>query len=332
MQVVFMNTFEKSSELAQGEQAQLSICEQQGSWSVLWSGDAAAGEGQSVWFEGSSWEEMIASFRHGVAVKMGEGYVPVIDGMLEERKPLAAATSAYAMLQCYGETNANASLFDALRDWRRAKAAAEKKSAYMVANNRMLLMISAYVPHLPEELAQIPGWGDAKLAAYGEDILKITAAFEQSHPFPLDWVTEALDPKLFTSWIYKQKENKYKAMLDRQTEKKRLLAAIAEGKSIVQMQTVLEMPRRDLMEKIERLELEGYDLEPFIERELADMPSVEQEQVWEAMTIIGDRYLKPVLHQVYGEELPSGQPVDMLYDRLRLIRLRFRRHDKADAV
>ncbi|MFB9330273.1 HRDC domain-containing protein [Paenibacillus aurantiacus] len=332
MQVVFMNTFERSLEQSQPIQAQLSICEQQGSWSVIWSGEEGAEEDQSVWFEGNSWEEMLAAFRHGVAVKMGEGYVPVIDGMLEERKPLAAASSMYAMLQCYGEINANAALFDALRDWRRAKAASEKKSAYMVANNRMLLMISAYVPKLPEELTQIPGWGESKLTAYGEDILKITAAFEQPLPFPLDWVTDELDPKLFTQWIYKQKENKYKAVLDRQSEKKRLLAAIAEGRSIVQMQTELDMPRRDLMEKIERLEVEGYDLEPFIARELADMPSVEQEQVWEAMTIIGDRYLKPVLHQVYGEELPAGQPVDMLYDRLRLIRLRFRRHDKADAV
>lgn len=332
MQVVFMNTFEKLTEQAQTVQAQLSICEQLGSWSVLWSGDGSSGEGQTVWFEGSSWEEMLACFRHGVAVKMGEGYVPVIDGMLEERKPPAAASSMYAMLQCYGETNANAALFDALRDWRRAKAAAEKKSAYMVANNRMLMMISAYVPHQPEELAQIPGWGESKLAAYGEDVLKITAAFEQPYPFPLDWVAEALDPKLFTQWIYKQKENKYKSVLDRQSEKKRLLSAIAEGKSIMQMQAELEMPRRDLMEKIERLELEGYDLEPFIERELADMPSTEQEQIWEALTIIGDRYLKPVLQQVYGEELPAGQPVDMLYDRLRLIRLRFRRQDKADAV
>ena len=51
----------------------------------------------------------------------------------------------------------------------------------------------------------------------------------------------------------------------------------------------------------------------------------EQQLVWDALLSVGDRYLKPVLFKVYGEEAVQGKPLDLLYDRLRLIRLRYRR-------
>ncbi|WP_257792039.1 hypothetical protein [Paenibacillus lutimineralis] len=31
-----------------------------------------------VWYAGTSWEELPTTFRHGVAVKLGEGYKPMI--------------------------------------------------------------------------------------------------------------------------------------------------------------------------------------------------------------------------------------------------------------
>ena len=64
--------------------------------------------------------------------------------------------------------------------------------------------------------------------------------------------------------------------MDKQQEKRQLLSAISEGISLDEMQTELELPRRDLMEKIEKLETEGYDIEPLIERELEKMPESEQ--------------------------------------------------------
>ncbi|GMK47724.1 hypothetical protein PghCCS26_48540 [Paenibacillus glycanilyticus] len=83
MQIVFLNTFEKPVEDGTIVTGKLSICERDGIWAVLWSeGDAEA----VSWFEGTSWEEMLIGFRHGVAVKMGEGYTPVVDGMLEEKR------------------------------------------------------------------------------------------------------------------------------------------------------------------------------------------------------------------------------------------------------
>ncbi|QHW33372.1 aldolase [Paenibacillus rhizovicinus] len=331
MQVVFLNTFERAGgEIAAAGEAQLSICEQNGVWSVIWTDSDSetqqAGD-QQIWYEGGSWEEMMTAFRHGVAVQMGEGFLPLIDGMLDERRTVEGTGTLYSMIQCYGEQNGNEELFHALRDWRRAKAVAIKKSAYLVATNRMLWMISAFVPQQLEELLQIPGWGEAKQAAYGEEVLAITRLFQRDTHFPLDWVAGTLDPKTYTKWTYKQKENKLKAQMDRLSEKRELLRAIAEGKSIDELQEQVDLPRRDLMERIEKLETEGYDLEPLIERELAEMPDFEQQLVWDALQTLGDRYLKPVLHQVYGEDADQGKgkSLDMLYDRLRLIRLRFRR-------
>ncbi|REE57561.1 HRDC domain-containing protein [Paenibacillus taihuensis] len=335
MQVVFLNTFEKAGTDRGVEQAQLSICEQNGVWSVIWTGSSndSRTDEQFVWFEGGSWEEMMTSFRHGVAVRMGEGYAPLIDGMLDERRSLDENGSLFSMIQCYGETNPNEAIFEELRDWRRRTAVAAKKSAYLVATNRMLWMISSYVPQQAEELLQIPGWGESKQATYGEEVLAITRKFERQTSFPLDWVAESLDPKQFTGWIYKQKENKYKAQMDRQNQKRALLQAIAEGKTIDELLIEVELPRRDLMDRIEKLETEGYDIEPLIEKELRDVPPSEQQQLWDALLTVGDRYLKPVLNQVYGEEMMQGRgkSIDQLYDRLRLLRLRYRR-TKSDQV
>ncbi|MEV5025968.1 HRDC domain-containing protein [Paenibacillus sp. LPE1-1-1.1] len=332
MQIVFLNTFEKPGEDLNVVSAQLSICESQGIWSVMWvEGEEESGNPQT-WFEGTSWEDMIVTFRHGIAKVMGEGYTPIIDGMLEDRR--GSAGSFVAMLQCYGELHANPDLFQKLREWRRAKAASEKRSAYLVATNRMLWMISAFVPKTAEELTQIPGWGSAKHSSYGTEVLAITDEALRETEFPLQWVAEKLDSAIYTQWLYKQKETKFKTQMDRQQAKKHILAAVQQGVSLEQLGAELELSRRELMDRIEQLEQEGYDMESLISRELNEVPEDEQQLVWEAMSLVGDKYLKPVLQQVYGTSEASqlDKPVDVLYERLRLIRLRFRRSLISKAV
>ncbi|WP_042163844.1 HRDC domain-containing protein [Paenibacillus gorillae] len=325
MHIVFLNTFERPVEGGRIASAKLSICEREGVWSVLW----VEGEEQpAVLFEGTSWEEMIVAFRHGVAVRMGEGFTPVIDGMLEEKR--GGAGSLLSMLQCYGELHANAELFEALRDWRRTRAGQDRKSAYLIATNRMLWMISAYVPQTPEELLQIPGWGESKHNAYGEEVLEVTGKAPRTTGFPLQWVADELDPAAFTQWLYKQKENKYKNDMVRQHQKKKILHFVMEGGSLEQLQTELELPRREVMDRIEQLETEGYDFEPLIDRELSDMPDDERELIWNAFQQSGDRYLKPVLQQVYGAEGVKDRQADVLYERLRLVRLRYRKNSKRE--
>lgn len=330
MQIVFLNTFEKAGQDHQVESAQLSICERQGQWAVLW----MEGEDSNpqTWFEGTSWEEMMTVFRHGAARKMGEGYAPIIDGMLEERR--TAAGSFVSILQCYGELHSDPELFQSLREWRRAKAISEKRSAYLIATNRMLWMISAFVPKTSDELTQIPGWGNTKHASYGTEMLAITEAAPRATDFPLQWVTERLDSAAYTQWLFKQKETKYKNQMDRQLAKKHILNTVQQGGTLDQLQSELELSRRELMDRIEQLELEGYDFESLIARELVEVPEDEKQLVWDTLSVVGDKYLKPVLQQVYGtvEASQLDKPVDVLYERLRLIRLQYRRSLATKAV
>lgn len=324
MQIVFLNTFEKPAEGNQIDSAQLSICEQQGVWSVLWVDMKEEAAAPETWFEGTSWEEMIAAFRYGIAKVMGDGFTPIIDGMLEDQR--ASLNSQQSMLQCYGELHANQELFQSLREWRRATASTEKKSAYLVATNRILWMISAYVPHTEEELSQIPGWGQAKSAAYGAEVLGITAAIPRTTSFPLNWVAERLEPNVYTKWLFKQKEAKYKNAIDRNNEKKLILTVTQQGGTLEQLEAELALSRRELLNRLEQLEQEGYSFDLLIERELLQVPEAEQQLIWDALSIVGDRYLKPILQQVYGttDTAKLASPIEELYEKLRLIRLRFR--------
>ncbi|MFD1953684.1 HRDC domain-containing protein [Paenibacillus thailandensis] len=329
MQIVFLNTFEKATEEGGVQSAQLSICEREGVWAILWLEQSGPKPAPDTWFEGSSWEEMIAAFRYGAASRMREGYVPVIDGMLEDR---TSASSFSSMLQCYGELHADQELFESLREWRRAKAAALKKSAYLVATNRMLWMISAFVPKTKEELLQIPGWGESKHAAYGEEVLAITAKAERTSGFPLGWVAEKLEPQVYLQWKYQKKEAKHKYELDRQQEKKKILALTQQGGSLDSLQAELDLPRRQIVDRLEQLESEGYHFEKLVEAELAALPESELERIWDAFGKLGDRYLKPVLHEVYGDKPEQDKSIDTMYEKLRLVRLQFRRRGSQAAV
>lgn len=84
---------------------------------------------------------------------------------------------------------------------------------------------------------------------------------------------------------------------------------------------------------MEELEKDGYNTEQLVKGELQSMPAEEQAAVLQAYKELGDGFLKPVLQQVYGQEAADGGDREMLYERLRLIRIRFRRagHDVRDA-
>ncbi len=323
MRLIFAMMMEKQMEEGRFLRAQVAIAEREDNWQVIWEEDGAAGAPE-VWFEGASWEEMLTSFRYGSAVKMGEGFVPLVDGVLEDRNAQQRGGSKLSYLQCFGELYANEELFEELRSWRRRKAREHRKAAYLVSTNRMLRMISAFVPHHQEELLQIPGWGEAKHSAYGEEVLELTRSFEQPTAFPLDWVQEVLNPTVYTQWLYKQKEQKFKEELDRQQEKRAILDGAGRGLSLSELETTLELGRRELIERMEQLHLEGYDMEPLIQQELSLVPDEELRKIRETLIAVGDRYLKPILSQVYKEEELKEQQLGQLYDRLRLARIRFR--------
>ncbi len=330
MNLIFLNSLEKKTALNRVITAQVSISERQGVWNVVWNEPREDGRMfQDCWFEGERWEEMLAVFRLRSAEKRGEGYVPVLGEFADPTAVSTGKAKTVQMLHYYGELHCREELFQELRKWRREQALKENKAPFIIASNRLLRMISAFVPKTREELLQIPGFGESKTNLYGESVLNLTKSIERQTEFPLDWVAGAIDHREFTRWMYEQRELKLKEELDRQTNKKKLLEGIFQGENLTSLQQILSVPRRELLLLLEELEQEGYDLEPLIAAELETVPPEEREAAWKAFEEEGDRYLKPVFRKVYGEEPLKDKDPDRAYEWLRLLRLRYRREKNA---
>lgn len=331
MQIVFLNRFDRAD--SHGEsRGQVFIGETQGAWIAGWrDGDSGQEGSEQIWYDGISWEELLAAFRHGVAIKMKEGFRPLIDGMLDtpqwEKQP-----SLYLLVQCYAEMQTvNAELDAKLREWRRTRAAAEKRTPYMIATNRVLHMLAVYVPRTMEELMQIPGFGKLKTDKYAADITELLKDVPRQHSFPLHWVAQAVDHDKFAEWMFRNKEEKHGRALSTARENRALLSAIREGKSLAEMEETLQIDRRKLLEKIEQLDSDGYDVLPLVELELKTVPPQEWEQASEAMRQLGDRYLKPLLIKLYGESASDQPDARQQYEKLRMMRIRFRRERQAES-
>jgi hypothetical protein len=329
MQIVFLNQFERVAGQVE-ERTQVFIGELQGVWSAGWrSIQLETSSVEDVWYEGMSWEELLAAFRHGVASKMREGFRPIIDGMLEETPFWERSPSLQQLLQCYADLQDAEEASAALRIWRRAKSLEEKKSAYLIATNRELQMLGVYLPQTLEELEQIPGFGKIKVERYGNDLIELLKGVERNHVFPLEaWVKVAVSEEQLSSWMFQMKQEKYGKALATVQEKRSLLVGIREGRTLGQLEGELNFPRRKLLEKIERLDEEGYDVLPVVDQELLELSPEELIQIETAIEDLGDRYLKPLLRKVYGEINSNDQEVERQYEKLRMMRIRFRRERK----
>jgi hypothetical protein len=330
MQIVFMNRLSRISGADEEIFAQLWIGEEEGIWSLGWRDFSGNREtDQHIWYEGGSWNEMLCVYRHELAVKMGDGYRPLIDGVFHDEENLAHRSREQLQLQYYSEQNGNEAVYEELCAWRRGKASSERKAPYILASNRLLRMLSAYLPRTPEELLQIPGVGEGKASQYGGDWLNITGKVSREHNYPLSWVNEAVAEEAFTSWLYKQKEIKYKKQLERLRLRRILLQGIENGLCMEQLKAASGVSRREVLESVEELEKEGYSVEKLIELELRGVSADEQNSIWTAYELMGDSYLKPALYKAYGENFSPAEGLDLYYERLRLIRIRFRRTQEA---
>ncbi|MGG6312471.1 HRDC domain-containing protein [Paenibacillus macerans] len=326
MRIVFLNSLEKKDDGAMLKGAQVWIGEEDGVWRMGWNELSADGGQEDLWYEGASWSEMLHIYRHRLASKLGEGFRPVMEGIWDEKEELSGRGMAAQKLFCYSEMNGNESMYNELAAWRRKKASAERKAPYLIASNRLLRMISVFLPRTVEELLQLPGVGENKASEYGAELLEITKNGERARDFPLDWVEGATDPEVFRSWLYKQKEAKFRVEMEKYSVRRAVLEALAEGLKVADICARAGIERREAVELLEDLEKEGYNTDDLVNSELEEMPEGEQTAVWQAYEELGDALLKPVLQKVYGSEAPDGGNLDMLYERLRLIRIRYRRH------
>ncbi|WP_186438432.1 HRDC domain-containing protein [Cohnella terricola] len=326
MQIVFLNQFERITGQEE-ERAHVFIGELQGVWTAGWRAlRLAASEVEDVWYEGMSWEELLAAFRHGVAGKMREGFKPLLDGMLEETPFWERSPALPQLMQCYADSQEAEEAAAALRAWRRTKATEEKRAAYLIATNRELQLLAVFLPQTLDELAEIPGFGKVKTEKYGSEIVELLAGTARSHTYPLqEWVPLAVSETQWSAWLFRIKEEKYGKALAGVKEKRTLLQAIREGRTLVELENELNCPRRKLLERIERLDEEGYDVLPVVEKELSEMASEEALRIERAIGELGDRYLKPLLRKVYGETGFSDEDLEKNYEKLRMMRIRHRR-------
>lgn len=331
--LVFMNSLEKLTEDQHTLSGQVSISEEHGRWHVLWSEQSSNGKVlQENWYEGTAWEDMLQVFRYRISTKMSEGYLPVLEEVTNQFETPKGREEKLQMVICYSEWNRNDKLYEELRTWRRDLAFKENKAAYFIATNRLLGLISTFVPHTKDELKQIPGFGAHRLENYGDAILAITAKYKQEKSFPLDWVPFEMDRRKFTLWYFQQKQLKLNKESNQQKLKKKLLTMIEEGATISEMSKKLELSDREVIEWIERLDLEGYAIDAVLELEMAQMPDSLLKQAKEAFDKLGDRYLKPVFQRIYGDKVPAELDRNQVYGWLRILRIHYRRQQDAMAV
>ncbi len=332
MNLVFVNSFEKRVEEDRVITAQVTIGERQGIWRILWNEPDNEGKnGQDCWFEGDKWQDMMNVFRLRLAEKTAEGFLPLVEGHLEGLEVPSAKSKFTQMLQYYGECNSNEELYQQLRLWRREQAVKESKPFYIIASNRVLRMISCFTPQSNEELKFIPGLGEHKIAVYGKSMTEITGKYPRTGTFPLEWVIQQIDPYEFKLWVHKQKEIKLKVELERQGTKKRMLELIAQGETLETLPQTLNLPRREVVLWSEELEAEGYDMDSFIDGELQHISTADQELAWKAFETEGDQYLKPVLKKIYSEEEIKSKDLDLTYEWLRLLRMRYRKEKSTES-
>lgn len=325
VRIIFLNSLEKREAGAVVGSAQVWMGEEDSTWRMGWNEITAEGEQEYIWYEGSSWSEMLHVYRHHLVIKLGEGFQPTIEGIWEEKEQIRGKAMTAQKLICYSEQHENEPLYAELCNWRRKKASAERKAPYLIASNRLLRLISVFLPHTLEELLQLPGVGQNKAAEFGDELLAMTRNHVRTTSFPLDWVDEAIDPEKLRSWLYKQKEVKLRVEMEKYGVRRKLLEGIAEGLNLEQIRERVAMGRREIIEMLEELEKDGYSIEPLVKNELQEMPDQEQAAVMQAYEELGDAFLKPVLQRVYGQEAAEAEERELLYERLRLIRIRFRR-------
>ena len=229
------------------------------------------------------------------------------------------------ILHFYSDLHVNEEIYQQLRLWRREQASKEGKAPFILASNRILRMISTFLPYTKEELMQIPGFGGNRTGLYGNRILEITSSFARGTEFPLHWVEGTIEELEFKQWMHKQKEIRIKEEIDKQSNKRKLLEEIGQGARLNDLQGRINVSRRDLILWVEELDKEGYDVDHLIDVELSEVPESEQEAAWKAFAEMGERYLKPVMIRVMPNADIKGKELDQAYEWLRLLRIRFRK-------
>ncbi|MDK8183102.1 HRDC domain-containing protein [Paenibacillus sp. UMB4589-SE434] len=333
MLVVWMTRMEKVTAAGVTITGLVSAGEEEGKWIVLWETgvsdqvdditDNHIQQESVTWYEGGVWLEMRAALRSGMARLLSIGFQPALGFMPDTNIHERRMKEHNEWINCYGDLNVNDTLYERLTAWRREQAISLKRAPFWIATNRMLRLVSAFVPYSAEELRQLPGFGEAKVRAYAESITAITKTIGRAAEFPLNWVRETVSEPVFLKWVYEQEQAKLNNEFGKLVERRMLLEGIQNQMSAEQLTGHLKIDRRELLVRIEALVADGYDIHDFIELELSIISSEERQSIIAALAELGVEYLKPVFVRVYGEDalqMASGE-LQRKYEYIRLVRM-----------
>lgn len=68
-------------------------------------------------------------------------------------------------------------IVSALKQWRKDRASAVNLPDFMICHNAELLAVTKLKPRTMEELSRVKGFGEQKVAKYGDDIIAVLNAF-----------------------------------------------------------------------------------------------------------------------------------------------------------
>ncbi|MDP5275190.1 HRDC domain-containing protein [Chengkuizengella axinellae] len=203
--LVYMNTLKKENEEINAVViAQVYVFKLKSSWQMNWK--MISGDGEMIkdlTLEKKRLVDIAKTLRSELQQHIESGYLPLFSDYYHHSDSLSPKNKKTQLLYFYSEQMTNDELFEQLRGWRREESDKLDKPPFIIASNRVLKMLSSFVPKTKEELMQIPGFASAKTEQYGDPILNITKQFERSTSFPLTWVENHINMEQFDDWLYK---------------------------------------------------------------------------------------------------------------------------------
>ncbi len=326
MNVVFLNTLEKQVEEGILKTAQVSIAEKDGVWYIFWNEPNSAHKLiQDIWYQGECWNDLVQSYFSNLKDKILQGYQPLISAEMDVTQGMHTKSKQPQLLYYYSTLFPNDEVFEELRKWRREQAAKEGRAQYLLATNRILRIISVFLPNTSEELMQIPGFGEHKTNMYSKEILGITQLHEREADFPLDWVTKKVDHEKFEAWMIEQKARRVRIEREKEINKHKFLEYTTSDLGLDAIGSAMSIPRGELVLWTEELDRDGYNFDALIDTELKAISSEEQLKAWHIFETEGDRFLKPVLLRLFPADELKNKEIDRIYDWLKLLRIKFRK-------
>ncbi|MGO4345871.1 DNA helicase RecQ [Paenibacillus sp. MCAF9] len=135
-------------------------------------------------------------------LKLSEGQYPVVSltasalPVLEGREPIMQRVRATVRQAASSDSAAASPLFDALKQWRKEKAATEGVPPFMLFFDATLREIAMARPQNENQLLSVKGIGAAKAEKYGEDLLSIIHSFGGEGQAEGMITTAAREPKV----------------------------------------------------------------------------------------------------------------------------------------